>query len=44
MDVVQLPQGYRASLLFTIKFPEILGTHLIDLREIRDWANLSITQ
>ena len=35
MHWVQLPQGYRAttgdSLLFTIKYPEIYGAHLIDL-------------
>ena len=26
-----------ASLLFTTKFPEILGTHFIDLRRIKGW-------
>ena len=39
MDRVQLPQGYRAlrggSLLFTTKFPEIPGTHLIDLGSMK---------
>ena len=39
MDRVQLPQGYRATLrrqfTFTTKFPEILGTHLIDLRRMK---------
>ena len=29
----------RGSLLFTTKFPEILGTHLIDLRRMKGWAN-----
>ena len=38
MDGVQLPQGYVQplrgdSLLFTIQFPEIPGTHFIDLSE-----------
>ena len=40
MDGVQLPQGYRAtarkSLLFTTYFPEIPGTHLIDLGRMKD--------
>ena len=33
MDRVQLPQGYSHSkeALFTTKFPEIPGTHFIDL-------------
>ena len=39
MDWVQLSQGYRAprggSLLFTAKFPEISGTHLIDLGRMK---------
>ena len=33
MDGVQLPQG--GSLLFTIQFPEIPGTHFIDLGRMK---------
>ena len=48
MDEVQLPQGYRAiqwgSLLFTTKFPEISGSHLIDLGRIKGWVDLGATQ
>ena len=48
MDEVQLPQGYRAirwgSLLFTTKFPEISGSHLIDLGRIKGWVDLRATQ
>ena len=41
MDEVQLPQGYvqpirGGSLLFTIQFPEIPGTHFIDLGRMKD--------
>ena len=32
------------SLLFTIKFPEILGTHFIDLGRIKDLVELGATQ
>ena len=32
------------SLLFTIKFPEIPVTHLIDLRRMKGWVNLVATQ
>ena len=32
------------NLLFTIKFPEISGTHLIDLAGIKQWVNLEATQ
>ena len=32
------------SLLFTTKFPEIPGTHLIDLRRMKGWVNLGVTQ
>ena len=39
MDGVQLPQGKEAlqggSLLFTTKFLEISGTHLIDLGRMK---------
>ena len=28
------------SLLFTTKFPEIPGTHLIDLERMKGWVNL----
>ena len=39
MDVVQLPQGYRAtiqgdSLLFTTTFPGVPDTHLINLEKM----------
>ena len=32
------------SLLFTTKFPEIPGTHFIDLRRMKGWVNLGATQ
>ena len=32
------------SLLFTTKFPEIPGTHLIDLGRIKGWVDLGATQ
>ena len=39
MDKVQLPQGCRAtggdSLLLTNKSPDIIGTHLIELRRMK---------
>ena len=48
MDGVQLPQGYRhfeeAVLLFTIQFPEIPGTHFIDLVRMKGWDDLGATQ
>ena len=48
MDGVQLRQGYRATmrrqLLFTTKFPDIPGTHLIDLGRMKGWINLGSTQ
>ena len=48
MDGVQLPQGKEAlqggSLLFTTKFLEIPGTHLIDLGRMKGWVNLGATQ
>ena len=31
------------SLLFTTKFPEIPGTHLIDLGKIKGWVDLGAT-
>ena len=47
MDGVQLPQaratsGGGGSLLFTHKFPEIPGTHFIDLGRMKDWADLEL--
>ena len=35
MDGVQLPQGYRGSLLFTTKFSDISGTHLNNLGRMK---------
>ena len=32
------------GLLFTTKFPEIPGTHLIDLRRMKYWVDLGATQ
>lgn len=32
------------SLLFITKSLEVLGTHLIDLRRIKSWADLGATQ
>ena len=32
------------SLLFTPKFPEIPGTHLINLGRMKGWVNLGVTQ
>ena len=32
------------SLLFTTKFPEIPGTHFIDLRRMKGWVDLGATQ
>ena len=32
------------SLLFTTKFPEIPGTHLIDLGRVKDCVDLGATQ
>ena len=32
------------SLLFTIKFPEIPGTHFIDLGRMKDFVELGVTQ
>ena len=43
MDGVQLPQGYTlrgGSLLFTIQFPEIPGTHFINLRRMKAESTL----
>ena len=34
----------RDSLLFTTKFPEIPGTHSIDLRSMKDCVDLGATQ
>ena len=43
MDGVQLPQGYShfEEALFTIQFPEIPGTHFIDLGRIEGWVVLN---
>ena len=30
------------SLLFTVQFPEILGTHFIDLGRMKGWADLGL--
>ena len=32
------------SLLFTIKFPDILGTHFTNLRRMRGWVDLGAIQ
>ena len=34
----------RGSLLFTTKFPEIPGTHLIDIGRMKSCVNLGATQ
>ena len=47
MDGVQLPrlEPLRGgSLLFTTKFPEIRGTHFIDLRRMKGLVDLGATQ
>ena len=39
MDGVQLPQGYRVTAsktLYTTKFPDVPGTHLIKLVRMKD--------
>ena len=40
MEVVQLPQDYRAlkrdSLFFITESPGVPGTHLIDLRKMKE--------
>ena len=45
MDGVQLPQGYShfEEALFTIQFPEIPGTHFIDLGRMKGWVDLGAT-
>ena len=48
MDGVQLSQGYKATmrslLLFTIQFPGVPGTHLIDLLwKIKGWVDFGAT-
>ena len=35
---------YGPFLLFTTKFPEIPGTHFIDLGRMKGWVNLGATQ
>ena len=49
MNGVQLPEGYKkpprgGSLLFTTKFPETPGTHLIDLERMKGRVDLEATQ
>ena len=39
---LQLLRG--GSLLFTTKFPEIPGTHFIDLGKMKGWVDLGATQ
>ena len=34
----------ESSLLFTFKFPEIPGTHFIDLRKMKGWVDLGAFQ
>ena len=40
----RLEQLWRGSLYFTKKFPEILGTHFINLRRMKDWVSLGATR
>ena len=35
---------WGGSLLFTTKFPEIFGSHLIDLGRMKGWVDLGATQ
>ena len=35
---------WGGSLLFTIRFPDIPGTHFIDLGRMKGWVNLGATQ
>ena len=35
---------HRGSLLFTTKFPEIPGIHLINLRKMKSWVSLGVIQ
>ena len=45
MDRVKLPQGHRlSSLVFTTKFPDILGTHLIDLGGMKVSIDIGATR
>ena len=47
MDGVQLPQGYshfEEAVYFLPKFPEIPGTHFIDLGRMKGWVDLGATQ
>ena len=48
MDGVQLSQGYRVTIkrqiTFYNKFPEIPGTHLINLGKIKGWVDFGATQ
>ena len=42
--VSRLEPLWGGSLLFTTKFPEIPGTHFIDLRRMKSWVDLVVTQ
>ena len=42
--VSRLEQLWGGSLPFTNKFPEIPGTHFINIGRIKDWVNLGVTQ
>ena len=48
MDGIQLSQGYshfeEGVLLFITQFPEIPGTHFIDLGRMKGWVDLGATQ
>ena len=39
----RLEQLQRSNLLFTTKFPEIPGTHFIDLGGMKGWVDLGVT-
>ena len=40
----RLQSPWEGSLLFTIWFPEIRGTHFIDLGRMKSWVDLGATQ
>ena len=43
-STLRLEPLWGGSLLFTTKFPEIPGTHFIDLGRMKGWVNLGATQ
>ena len=44
-DCLKATESLRwGSLFFTTKFPEIPGTHLIDLGNMKGWVDLGATQ